>query len=296
MTPINPGIVPSTNEERQGRRPVAGPPEAAADRRDDPLEESQKSYHTILEQQVTEATEELERPAAGLMLSGLTDGLDLGFGPFAMVVFSTLTATVFSEPIRKLLGANFYAAGFVFVVMSHSALFTEHTTSAVQPVLAGRSTVGRLLRLWGLVLAANLVGAAAFAWAASRVGPGLGVADPKAMGELAGTLVGHSSGLIFVSAIGAGWLMGLLSWLTSAARDSISQLVLVWLTTYVIGLASLHHSIAGTTEVLMGVFVGQGAGVADFFRFLIWSVLGNAIGGSVFVAALKSGHVRQSKG
>ncbi len=294
MTTTHPSITPSAGDGRPHRNHHE-PPEAAADRRDHPLEKSQKSYHTILEQQVTEATEELERPTGGLLLSGLTAGLDLGFGPFAMVVFSTLTASVLSEPIRKLLGANLYAAGFVFVVISHSALFTEHTTSAVQPVLAGRASVGQLLRLWGLVLISNLVGAVAFAWAASYVGPGLGVADPKAMGDLARTLVSHSSLLMFLSAIGAGWLMGLLSWLTSAARDSIAQIVLVWLTTYMIGLASLHHSIAGTTEVLMGVFVGQGATWPDFLRFLIWSVLGNAIGGAVFVGALKYSHVRQSK-
>jgi hypothetical protein len=34
-----------------------------------------------------------------------------------------------------------------------SALLTEHTTSAVLPVLTGRSSVARLLRLLGLVLA-----------------------------------------------------------------------------------------------------------------------------------------------
>lgn len=54
--------------------------------RDHPLEESQKSYHTALEQEILEAEEELERPASALLLSGLTAGLDLGFGPFAMAV------------------------------------------------------------------------------------------------------------------------------------------------------------------------------------------------------------------
>jgi hypothetical protein len=91
MTTTHPATTPSTGDGRPHRaRPE--PPEAAADRRDHPLEKSQKSYHTILEQQVSEATEELERPTSGLLLSGLTAGLDLGFGPFAMVVFSTLTA------------------------------------------------------------------------------------------------------------------------------------------------------------------------------------------------------------
>ena len=53
-------------------------------RRDHPLEESRKSYHTILEQQIEEAEEELDRPSMALLLSGLAAGLDLGFGPFAM--------------------------------------------------------------------------------------------------------------------------------------------------------------------------------------------------------------------
>jgi formate/nitrite transporter FocA (FNT family) len=66
------------------------------------------------------------------------------------------------------------------------------------------------------------------------------------------------------------------------------------LITLAIGVAHLHHSIAGSIEVLMGVFVGQGASVADFGRFFALSVLGNAVGGSVFVALLKHGHVRHS--
>ena len=37
---------------------------------DIPRQEPQKSYHTILEQHVRQAQDELERPAGALMLSG----------------------------------------------------------------------------------------------------------------------------------------------------------------------------------------------------------------------------------
>jgi formate/nitrite transporter FocA (FNT family) len=50
--------------------------------------------------------------------------------------------------------------------------------------------------------------------------------------------------VIFGSAVLAGWLMGLLAWLVAAARETISQLVLVALVTWMIGFARLHHSIA----------------------------------------------------
>ena len=63
--------------------------------------------------------------------------------------------------------------------------------------------------------------------------------------------------------------MGLLSWLVAAGRDTISQIVLVWVITTSIGFANVHHVVLGTVEVLAGVFAHQGVGAADFGRFLV---------------------------
>lgn len=60
-----------------------------------------------------------------------------------------------------------------------------------------------------------------------------------------------------------------------------------------IALFKLHHSIAGSVEVLFGVFSGTGATGGDFVRFLLLGVIGNAIGGVTFVALLKYAHIRQ---
>ena len=86
--------------------------------------------------------------------------------------------------------------------------------------------------------------------------------------------------------------MGLLSWLVAAGRDTISQIVLVWLIRTAIGFANLHHVILGTAEVLAGIFAGQGIGLTDLGRVVVWATLGNALGGAVFVALLKYGHAR----
>jgi formate/nitrite transporter FocA (FNT family) len=274
-----------TNPGEEGQRQL---------KHDHPRSEPQKSYHTILEQQMTQAEEELERPTGSLLLSGFTAGLDVGFGPLGMVVLLTATRTVFPKPVQEILAANLYAVGFILVVLGRSALFTEQTASAVGPVLAGRVGVRRLLRLWGLVLFANVVGGALFAFFATRVGIGMGIAAASTFGELAGKLVSQSSPVMFGSAVGAGWLMGLLAWLVVASRDSVSQIVVVWIITFLIGYLGLHHSIAGTVEVLAGVFVGQGASAADYARFLVLAVLGNAVGGAFFVAVLKYAHIRQS--
>jgi formate-nitrite transporter family protein len=269
------------NAEKRGWREPQG-------QRSEPDEK--KSYREILEDEIEAGLIELRRPAQGLFLSGLSAGLDVGFGILAMAVIVTLATGELPEVIVRILEANTYTIGFTFVILGRSELFTEHTTLAALPVLDGRAGVGRLLRLWGVVYASNTLGAIAFATAVALVLPALGSATAPSFAEIATRLVDHPAWVIFCSAILAGWLMGLLSWLVTAARDTTGKLLMIWLVTGVIGLAGLHHCIAGTVEVVAGVIVDPGIGALDAVRTLGLATLGNAVGGFVFVALVKYGH------
>lgn len=260
---------------------------------DHPEEEAQKSYGTIQAQQIEQGAEELNRPARGLLLSSFAAGLEIGIGPFLMAVILTLTGDVYPHATTELLMAAAYSVGFIVVVLGRSELFTEHTSLALQSVLARQASVVQLLRLWGLVFVANVVGATIFSAFAAYLGPALGVAEPDAFGEIARRMVDDPAGTIFLGGVMAGWMVGLLAWLITAGRDTTGQILVAGLLTGGIALAHLHHSIAGTVEVLLGVFAGAGATPADFARFLLWSTLGNIAGGSVLVALVKYGHVRQ---
>ena len=225
-------------------------------------------------------------------MSGLSAGLDVGFSLFLMAVLLTRVEGKLPEAMVSLLLASMYSVGFIFVIVGRSELFTEQTTLAVLPTLSGRASVGSLLRLWVVVFVANTLGAAVFAGLVTQIGPALAIIDPRVLGKIAHGVVDHPPRVMFLSGMFAGWLMGLLSWLIAAARDTISQIVLVWLVTSVIGFASLHHAIVGTVEVLAGAFAGQGIGAGDVGRFLVWVTLGNIVGGVVFVAFLKYGLAR----
>jgi formate/nitrite transporter FocA (FNT family) len=207
-----------------------------------------------------------------------------------MAVIWSLTHESLPYPIVEILMANMYSVGFIFVILGRSELFTEHTTLAFLPVLNGTASLTSLLRLWFFIYTSNLIGAAIFALLATSIGPALEVVDPQAFGVIARNLVGHSWWIILLSGVLAGWMMGLLSWLVTASRDTVSQILVVWLVTTAIGLAHLHHSILGTVEVLAAVFAGQGVTLAQFGHFLLWATLGNAVGGLVFVALIKYGH------
>ncbi len=193
---------------------------------------------------------------------------------------------------RFLLG-NAYTLGFIFVIVGRSELFTEHTALAVFPVLQGRASLGQLGRLWALVYSSNLVGATIFAAFAAVLGPRLGIIEPAAFRSIAEELVRHDALTVFLSATAAGWLIGLLSWLVTAARETVSQVVVVWIVTFLVGFLGLHHCIVGTVEVLAGLFSGPGTSFSDFGSFLLWTTLGNTVGGVALVAMIKYGHARR---
>jgi formate/nitrite transporter FocA (FNT family) len=253
-------------------------------------EEPIKPVRQILEQELLEGLNALHRPVSGLLISAFSGGLDIGFSLFLMAVMLSRTQGQLSPAVTEILVANMYAVGFLFVVLGRSELFTEHTTLAVLPVLSGHASWAALVRLWVLVYAANQVGAAAFAALTVWIGSALGVMQPDALGQIARQVVDHPAWVMFHSAVLAGWLMGLLSWLMAAGRDTISQVVLVWMIASAIGFCHLHHAVVGTVEVLAGVFANQGVTGADFGRFLLWVSLGNAVGGAFFVGFLKYNH------
>jgi formate-nitrite transporter family protein len=261
----------------------------SSDLQEQPKEETEpkKPSRQILQHEIVEGADAMDRPLIGLFMSGLSAGLDIGFSLFLMGVVWSLTAETFSEPVVKILVANMYAIGFIFVVLGRTELFTEQTTLAVLPVLNREATLASLSRLWGVVYISNLIGAALFAELIVQIAPALGIIDRRAFSYLARAVTEHTGPVLFGSALLAGWLMGLMSWLVAASRDTISQIVLVWLIATVIGLGGLHHVVVGSVEVFAGIFSGGGITLADYGHFLLWATLGNVVGGSFFVALIK---------
>ncbi|HET7323617.1 MAG TPA: formate/nitrite transporter family protein [Halococcus sp.] len=255
----------------------------------------QTPYEDIVLAQIERGQRELERRADGLFLSALAAGLDIGFGPLAMVIFLSLIGGAFGHFLSEFILANLYSIGFIFVVIGRSELFTEHTATAVFPVLDGRESLAALGRLWGVVFVGNVIGAAIFAGGIVFATP-TDLIHPEAFAELAATYTTQESLVLLVGAVFAGWLMGLVSWLVAAAQDTMGRVFFVWLPTAVIAFAHFPHSIAGTVEVLLGTFASPDITLFEYGRFLLIATVGNAIGGTFFIALLRYGHVVRSDG
>jgi len=244
----------------------------------------------ILRHELQEAMDALDRSPRRLFFSGFSAGLEIGFSLFLMATVIYLGRGQWSEAATRILVANMYSFGFILVVLGRSELFTEQTSLAVMPVLSGQASIASVARLWILVFLGNQLGAALFAMLATIVGPRVDAFDLDALGTISRNVVDHAPLDMLFSGMLAGWLMGLLSWLVAAGRDTISQIVIVWLIATAIGLGRLHHAVLGSAEVLGGMFAGTGASLREFGVFLFFTTLGNAVGGPLFVALLKSTH------
>jgi formate/nitrite transporter FocA (FNT family) len=246
-----------------------------------------KSMERIVKEQIEESMEEYRRSNKALFLSALTAGLDLGFSLLVIGVLYTMFSDKLSMEVMQVVLALAYPIGFIFVILGRSALFTEHTTLAVLPVLNGRESLKDLSRIWGVIYLGNLIGGYIIGAAIAYIGPRLGLVTYDALEDIAKHLIDYSAPLILVSAILAGWLMGLVSWLATSSKETIARIVVVIIVTAVIGLGGLHHSIVGSTEVFAGLLSSDEISLSDYFVTQFWSTIGNIIGGVFFVSILK---------
>ncbi|GAB3680050.1 hypothetical protein GCM10028857_02230 [Salinarchaeum chitinilyticum] len=249
------------------------------------------SYRNILEREMENALKEIDRPPKGVFLSGLSAGLNLSFGALLMGMVLTYSGGFESRLVQQAALGGVSSIAFLFVVIGQTELFTAHSTMAILPVLDGRATVRDLGRVWSVTYVSNLFGCALFAGLIAVLGPEMGVVDPASFGTLSSALLGLSWWVIFLSGVVAGWLMGLVTWLSAASRDTVGRILFVIIGTAIIGFGPFHHSILGTTELLTALLLDQGVSLGQYGHFLLWTTVGNVVGGGVFVGLLNYGHV-----
>jgi formate/nitrite transporter FocA (FNT family) len=231
--------------------------------------------------------EELRRPGSALAWSGLAAGMSMGF---SFVGEGLLRAHLPDAPWRPLLVNLGYPLGFLIVIIGRQQLFTENTLTAIIPLLSRRNlaTLWSVLRLWAIVLCANLAGAHIFAWAIS----GTHVLRPHVLDAML-HLATDAANVSFLDAVMrgviAGWLIATVVWM-NAATDS-SKFTIIVTMTYVVGLAGLTHVVAGSVEVLFLVMIGAKSWLSFFTAYLVPTLLGNILGGVSLVSALNHAQV-----
>jgi formate-nitrite transporter family protein len=242
--------------------------------------------HVVYEAIRREGEEELQRKASALAWSAFAAGLSMGF---SFIAEGLLMSRLPEHPWTPLLTRFGYSVGFLIVVLGRQQLFTENTLTVVLPLLLRKdaATLGRMLRLWAIVLSANLVGTFLFAAVVARISL-FDAHTQQCLAAIGMAHLGPGFGLVFVRAIFAGWLIALMVWLLPGAESArVSIIILI---TYLIGIGGFNHIVAGSTTMFFLVARGT-ISLGNYARnFFLPTLLGNVVGGFGLVAAL--GHAQ----
>lgn len=237
-----------------------------------------------------EGEEELARPSAALAWSGLAAGLSMGF---TLVAEGLLHAHLPDAQWRPLVSKFGYTIGFLITILGRQQLFTENTLTVILPLLhrRDRDTFLNVMRLWAIVLAANLVGVWLFTF---------GLRDPiftpealESFRYIGREAMAPGALAIFFKAIFGGWLIALMVWLLPGSESSrIPTIVII---TYFVGLGKMAHIIGGSAETLFLVTGGELPFLDYVLHFMLPTLIGNVIGGVALVAAINHAQVVAGK-
>jgi formate-nitrite transporter family protein len=231
--------------------------------------------------------EEMVRPAVSLWWSGVAAGLSISFSLLAQAI---LRMHLPDAGWRELIVALGYPIGFLMAVLSRQQLFTETTITAVLPVMAERSprAVANLARMWGIVLAANMVGTL-FAACFCSFTPVISDDLRSTMLDVSREALQHGWLEMMFRAVCAGFLMAALVWIIPSAQSA--QFHVIMMMTYVIAVSRSAHIVAGSVEAFLLMVAGELSAWRLFTDFFVPVLIGNIIGGTVLFAVISYAQV-----
>jgi formate/nitrite transporter FocA (FNT family) len=243
-----------------------------------------------------EGQRRLGRSTTALLGTGFAGGIDVFFSILLLAVVSGALGGVLPEAVAHVLGSLVFGVGFVFITVGRAELFTENFLVPVGAVAAGRGTLARLLRMWGLTAVANAAGLALFAALFSVSGV---VEDTtlRAAGTLADTLTERSNLAALASAVAAGTVMTLFTWVVVAAESASARVVAALVVGFLLAAPSLNHAVVGFGEVVFGLVAGTtDATWGDLARNTAIATAGNLVGGIGLVFTTRLAQVRGEPG
>lgn len=232
--------------------------------------------------------EELARSKRSLIWSGVAAGMMISLSLLGEAIFRTYLP---DTPTRYLIENLGYSLGFLAVIMGRMQLFTENTITTVLPVIHQRSLHGLfcMLRLWGIVLGANVIGA--FAVAALFVfTPAIPMALLPAIEDLSHHATGMAASESFWRAIPAGVIVALIVWMLPQADAAAFFLIMIF--TWVIAAGDFTHIVAGSVEMAVLIWQVDIEMNQAIFGFFLPVLTGNIIGGTVIFTLVAWGQVR----
>lgn len=200
-----------------------------------------------------------------------------------VLVYWSLAHNLHDSPFGKVIASLFFGVGLSVIVFTHSELFTSNNMYLAVSSAEGKTTWFQMIELWVVCYFANFAGAlilTTLLW-------GAGVLDAlppdHALYTGAAHKVHQSAQAIFFKGILANWVVCLAVWVALQVKEDFTKMVSMILVVFIFLYLGFEHSIANMGTFAMSI-AGHGTiTVREALFNLVFSTLGNVIGGAVFI-------------
>ena len=225
-------------------------------------------------------------PALQAIALGLLGGAFIAFGALYCTVVMTEAGLGFGP--SRTVGGIAFSLGLILIVVGGAELFTGNNL-IVMAWAERKITTAQLLRNWGLVYLANLIGALGTAvmvhWS-HALALGDGAVGESAI-RMAEAKVGLTFSEPFFRSVLCNVLVCLAVWLCFAAHDVASKILAIVFPISAFVALGFEHSVANMYVVPVAWLSGaEIITLQGFMRNLVPVTLGNITGGGLFVAAV----------
>jgi nitrite transporter NirC len=221
-----------------------------------------------------------------LVLSALA-GVYVGFGIALIFSLGGPLAAAGSPLVKLVMGVSFGIA-LTLVIFAGSELFTGNNMTGVISGLSRRLTWAQVVQLnvWSWV--GNLVGSLALAWLVVQSG----VLSKGPQADLIETVAAIKMSLpaweLFLRGILCNWLVCLAVWTSGRTANDAAKIMLIFWCLFAFISIGFEHSVANQSLLGMALFLPHDPVVswAGYWYNQLYVVLGNIVGGGVFVGGL----------
>ena len=235
-----------------------------------------------------------------ILILGILAGVYIGFGAALATLVGSDAASIFGTGVAQILIGAAFSVGLILVIIAGAELFTGNNLM-IAGVLDKEYGYVRLLGHWGIVYAANFIGAVLLALIMYQ--SGLWKMASNAVGAKAIAIANAKSNLSFGEAffrgVGCNWLVCLAVWMAFAAKDIAGKVLVIFFPIMAFVALGYEHCVANMYFIPMGLFlkgtVAAGGPAAAGLESLTWGsfltanlvpvTLGNIVGGAIFVGA-----------
>ncbi len=227
---------------------------------------------------VGEGRRRLGRGTLAMASTGLVGGIDVGTGVLGLLLVEQSTGS-------KLLGGLAFGIGFLALALARGELFTEDLLVPVTAVVARKSRIRQLPRLWAVTGVTNLVGG----WVIT----GFIVSGLPALKATAIVDGQHyvNIGLgtrAFSLAVLGGTVITLMTWMQHSTDSVGAKVVSAFAAAFLLVAGGLDHAIVASLVMFAALHTDHAPfGYLAWAETAAWATLGNLVGGLGLVTILR---------